>query len=185
MKTLSFFFIPLNIRNLWGPLVLLSLNSIAAPMPGGAPFIHDSLLSIFRSEYKFSVSANGTAWKLHKTPLNSAALALFKPPGAPSASLSLRFEELSSQKTPKQYLNQWLQEYPRLGFKVLHKSKLTLKGNSAFIIDLYSPFSKNQLRQIVFFKNNKSVTFTCRHNRKQFPNTIKECHKIVRNFRWL
>ncbi|RME17522.1 MAG: hypothetical protein D6797_02360 [Bdellovibrio sp.] len=68
--------------------------------------------------------------------------------------------------------------------KILGTQKVTVNHQNAFLLDLLSHDRKRQIRQILFKKKKKVVLLTCRDRREFFLETVKDCNKIIRSFKW-
>ena len=85
----------------------------------------------------------------------------------------------------KQFVKQWIKDYPRLGFEILSSKPLKVNGSAAFLIDTIHREGSKQLRQVVFLKEKKAVILTCRDHKDSFEKSVKGCNEIIRTFKWL
>ena len=165
---------------------LLSLTSAhAAPIPlTSSSLLTSQKAGIYRSPLGFSVNAGRSGWSVVAEPVpNDYVVATYKSPNSANA-LTVRVDELEKPLTLEAYSKKWLKDYPRFGFSVLDSKKVKVGNDVAYMLDFVSRENKKQLRQLLFVKNQKAVTLTCRGDQTSFAQTVKSCNEIFRSFKW-
>ena len=51
-------------------------------------------------------------------------------------------------------------------------------------IDLFHKKSDQQVRQVLFMRGKRVVTFTCKDTKKSFAATLNGCNEIAKSFQW-
>ncbi len=169
---------------------LAALNStvaLAAPIPLTST---SALISrnegLYRSPLGFSIHASETGWKQLPPPnKNEYIVTMYenRSTSTPSA-LTVRVDELKRPTPLEEYSKKWLRDYPRFGFDVITAKKVRVGDNVGYMLDLLSRENKKQLRQLLFVKDKRAVTLTCRGDRDKFKTTVRDCNEIIRTFRW-
>jgi len=170
--------------------VLISDQSIAAPIPATSS---SSLISadtgLYFSSHGFSIHAGPTGWIQTAPPKHITALeTLYRAPKMDhgvQASLTVRVDDTKDMPTLKGYVRRWLKDYRRLGFDVLASKPVLINGQEAYLVDVINQESQKQLRQVVLVRQEVAVIMTCRDHKENFSATLKTCHSIMRNFRWI
>ncbi len=174
------------------PLILalfLTLSAWSAPHPGtSSSFLIGQDNGRFISQHGFLLNAAGTHWQHQHTPKNIKNIETMylsqNSIGGMKASLTVRVDDLSRTTSLGAYMQKWARDYHRFGFDILNSQKVKVGSYKAHMIDLIHKPSSKQLRQVVFFRNQKAVVFTCRDNRQTFLKSLKSCNEIIRSFRW-
>lgn len=161
----------------------------AAPIPGTtSSALVAPKLGIYKSKFGFEILAQNTAWIQTQPPKKSRFIeTVFRSPvmgNNTRATLTVRVDNMKKQTNIKKYVKRWIKEYPKYGYDVLG-SKAFKKGNKkGYVIDLMNTRKKRQLRQVIYLNKKTAVLMTCRDHSNTFNNSLKECNKIVQNFRW-
>jgi hypothetical protein len=90
--------------------------------------------------------------------------------------------ETGSAKDVKSYVNKWLGDYKKLGYKVLGSKPFKQDGELGYVVDIKNEKTDKQVRQVVFFRPKKAVVLTCIDKTKRFSNTLAECNQITKSF---
>lgn len=140
-------------------------------------------------KYNFKISAKNTDWFLNPiVKTNSNIISEYRSEkifyGVQPA-ITLRVDEMNKNTTLKNYMKTWMKDYPKLGFQILKSKAFKLNGEMAFLLDLYNPDNKRQLRQVITLKDKKIAIMTCRSHYKAFKSIINDCNKITQNFKWI
>lgn len=171
-------------------IFILSLFIVAAQ---GAPIPLTStsaLISrndgLYRSPLGFSIHSSDTGWKQLPPPnKNEYIVTMYESLGeATPSALTVRVDELKKSTPLDEYSKKWLRDYPRFGFDVITAKKVRVGDNVGYMLDLLSRENKKQLRQLLFVKDKRAVTLTCRGERAKFKTTVRDCNDIIRTFRW-
>ena len=93
-------------------------------------------------------------------------------------------ETLRTEMTLENYTKKWIRDYSNYGFDVLGSQTFALNGSKALVVDLFHKKSEQQMRQVLFLKNKKVVTLTCRDQQKTFEQTLIGCNQISKSFEW-
>lgn len=170
-------------------LILISAPVLGAPIPAtSSSSLIGSDLGKFISEYGFSIHAGGTPWIHTLPPKDIASLStVYRSPKISHGvqpSLTVRVDRLNQTTPLNKYVNQWMKDYPRLGFEVLAAKPLKVAGQNAYLVDVISREAAKQLRQVVFVKDRVAVVLTCRDHRETFDDTVRICNDIIKNFKW-
>lgn len=167
--------------------LIFLLHLLSAPAPAAikkklaphAPPIH--------LELGIELSLNGTSWEHVPLPHPQSGLhAVFKSPSrdytkTQAATLTVRTEKLGESKNLKEFVRQWLKEYPKFGYDVLGSRGFTLSQQEAVVVDLVGTHSKKQARQILLLKGDDVVLFTCLDNKDHFEVSLKDCNTIIKS----
>jgi hypothetical protein len=178
-------------------------------MPGMASSkLIESEIGLYRSALGFQINSGGSGWIQMETPADKKTIettyhapktepalaeALAAAPKAKrlkvpmtgeGASLTVRVDNLDKNLSLEQYLHRWLKEYPRYGFDILNSKSFTQNSITGQIVDLVNQGTKNQLRQVIFVRNNHAVILTCRDALATFRESINGCNQIIRTFKW-
>lgn len=168
-------------------ILLFSNMSFAAPLPAtSSSALISSKPGLYLSNHGFQIHADNTLWKMRANK-KSNILVEYRPQRKKyliQPALTVRIDNVTQATTLKSYMSIALKEYKRFGFQTLKKKPIKLNSQLAYLVDLYSPASKRQLRQYVFYKDKKSIILTCRSGKKNFANIVKDCNQIARNFTW-
>lgn len=170
--------------------ILITLSAAySAPHPStSSSFLIGQEKGRFFSQHGFLVNSAETQW-IHKSPPKGIANVetIYSAPNRQNgvqASLTVRVDSLKKNRPLKTYLKKWNRDYHRFGFEILQSRKVKVGKNTAEMLDLIHAKSQKQLRQVIFVKNHKAVTFTCRDHQKSFRKHLKDCNQIIRSFRW-
>ena len=168
-------------------VILLAQTSFAAPIPGGSNKARPSL-GVYRSPQGFAMQTAGSDWIQSAPPKNTRYIAtMFRSPKMKNnmrATLTVRVDQLSRQMELSQYVKRWTKEYPKFGFDVKGSKKFAMNGNDGYVIDLINPAKKRQLRQVIFMNDRKAVLLTCRDHVATFKDSLAECNKMIKSFKW-
>jgi hypothetical protein len=165
----------------------------AAPMPAtGTSALTNPKLGIYTSPLGFRMSAADTNWLLSEPPPKTKYIVtMYKAPEKfqnTQPSLTVRVDTLKEKQSLKDYVSQWIKDYPKFGFDVLNAKgePLAFKVGDqvGYLVDLSAKEAPKQLRQVVFMKDNNAVILTCRDHKDNFKNTLKACNSIIRTFAW-
>jgi len=162
------------------------LSSAPLPLTSSSLFISNQP-GLFRSSLGFSLHTGTTKWVQVPTPPNTPYIeAVYRAPGDENvqAALTVRVDPLLKNESLDDYSKRWLKDYPRFGFDILAAKKVRVEREVAFLLDLVNRENSKQLRQLVFIKNKRAVTLTCRDDSSGFATTLKSCNEIIRSFRW-
>ena len=96
----------------------------------------------------------------------------------------IRAEQLKAELTLENYTKRWIKDYLSYGFEVLGTQTFFQNNDKALVVDLLHRNSQQQLRQVLFLKNKRVVTLTCRDQQKTFQMTLNGCNQISRTFQW-
>lgn len=170
-------------------LVLLASTSHAAPSPGAATStITSPAAGLFLSPHGFRIAAGESNWHLTQPPADTRYIVTMfqspQRPGETQGSLTVRVDNLKRPLALKEYVNQWMKDYPRFGFEVLGSKPFQMGTAEGYVVDLRTRNSNKQLRQVVFVRNKKAVILTCRDELTQFTETLKACNSIIKTFAW-
>lgn len=167
--------------------VLLAQTAFAAPIPGGSNKSKPTL-GVYRSPQGFAMQTAGTDWIQAAPPKNTRYIAtMFRSPVMKNnmrATLTVRVDQLNRPTELAQYVKRWTKEYPKFGFDVKGSKKFRMAQNDGYVIDLVNPAKKRQLRQVIFMQNKKAVLLTCRDHISTFKDSLAECNKMIKSFKW-
>jgi hypothetical protein len=169
--------------------LLFSSVAFAAPVPGTtSSLLNSEKPNIFRSSKGFSINAANTKWTLSEPPADLPSIVtVFKSPESHAGLqpvLTVRVDELTHKMILKNYVKQWMRDYPLLGFNVLKAGPLKVGVLNGFLVDVQEAKGEKKLRQIVFLKDQTAVILTCRDRRDTFQKTVKSCNEIFKSFDW-
>lgn len=168
---------------------LMDWPALAAPIPvTSSSFVISNQIGKFISERGFSIHAEKTDW-IHSAspPDNPNIAALYRSKTTHKgvqAGLTIRVDDLQIKQSLKNYVKQWLKDYPRFGFDILNSKPIRINSQRAFLLDMINRQTSRQLRQVVFLKNKTAVILTCRDHRESFKSALSTCNEIISNFRW-
>ncbi len=172
-------------------LGVLFSNLLIAPMIYGAPYpaTGSSLLvapekGLFWSRYGFQLKTGQTGWLLGSPSQDDDSFVRYVRPNSSTGSLAIRMETLRTEMTLENYTKKWIRDYSNYGFDVLGSQTFALNGSKALVVDLFHKKSEQQMRQVLFLKNKKVVTLTCRDQQKTFEQTLIGCNQISKSFEW-
>ncbi len=169
-------------------LLFLIPNFIwAVPKPETGEKIKPKL-GVYRSDFGFEIRANDTSWVQTKPPKKSRFIeTVYRSPimrNNVHASLTIRVDNMKNKTDLKNYVKRWVREYPKYGYDVLGSQPFKNGSQWGYVIDLINPVKNRQIRQVIHLSKNVAVIITCRDHSATFNNSLKECNKITRNFRW-
>jgi hypothetical protein len=167
--------------------VFLAQNVFAAPIPASGNKAHPKL-GVYQSPQGFAMQTAGSDWIQSAPPKNTRYIAtMFRSPKIKNnmrATLTVRVDQLSKPVALNQYVKRWTKEYPKFGFDVKGSKKFSMNGNEGYVVDLVSPAKKRQLRQVIFMNGKKAVLLTCRDHISTFRESLAECNKMIKSFKW-
>ncbi len=167
--------------------VVISSTAFAAPIPGGTSKTKPSL-GVYKSPQGFAIQTAGTDWIQASPPKNTRYIAtMFRSPVMKNnmrATLTVRVDELNKPIELSQYVKRWTKEYPKFGFDVKGSKKFKMASNEGYVVDLVNPSKKRQLRQVIFMQDQKAVLLTCRDHISTFKDSLAECNKMIKSFKW-
>ena len=143
-----------------------------------------------RSDEGFLFSKLDTSWFNSPTPEDKRNIhLLFRSPVVTNGFqpiMTVRIDKnLGKAKNIKEYIEQWMGDYAKLGYRVLGSRPFRHKKERSYVIDIKNMETKKQVRQVVFFKRKqKAVILTCIDTISSFTSSLKECNKIIRSFAW-
>lgn len=166
-------------------LIISSAQAAPIPLTSTSALISRNE-GLYRSPLGFSIHSSETGWKQLPPPnKNEYIVTMYESRGTTSPSaLTVRVDELKKPTPLDEYSKKWLRDYPRFGFDVITAKKVRVGDNVGYMLDLLSRENKKQLRQLLFVKDKRAVTLTCRGDRDKFKSTIRDCNEIIRTFRW-
>ena len=177
-------------------LILISKFTSAAPdtsTRSNAPNLKNKKSETFptlRSDEGFLFSKLDTSWFNSPTPKDKKNMhLLFRSPVVTNGFqpiMTVRVDRnIGKARNIKGYVQQWMGDYAKLGYRVLGSRPFQHKKETSYVIDVRNTKSKKQVRQVVFFKRRqKAVILTCIDNVTSFTSSLKECNKIIRSFAW-
>ena len=151
--------------------------------------------SVWRqSKWGFAIEEKGLLWKRQISKpslffpvlLQKGVLALYQSPDG-TGQLSLHLHPLSFGAVElKEYLKNWIRDYPLYGFKIKGKRFFRLQKRSAFVLDFFHPPTKKKLRQVtVLVKGSRALVFTCQSPENLFEKQLTHCNQILNSIYWL
>jgi len=168
-------------------VVFLAQTVFAAPIPGGSNKVKPKL-GVYQSPQGFAMQTAGSDWIQSGPPKNTRYIAtMFRSPTVKNnmrATLTVRVDQLAKNTELSQYVKRWTKEYPKFGFDVKGSKKFAMNGNEGYVIDLVNPAKKRQLRQVIYMKDKKAVLLTCRDHISTFKDSLAECNKMIKTFKW-
>ena len=160
---------------------------MAAPIPGRGNKVSPKL-GIYKSPKGFQINLGGSEWIQQAPPKKTRNIAtMFRSPHMKNnmrGTLTVRVDRLKKKMKLKSYVKRWTKQYPKFGFDVRGSRKFAINGQKGYVIDLVNQKKQRQLRQVVFMRGSKAVLLTCRDHVKSFKGTLKECNRMIKNFRW-
>lgn len=170
-------------------LLFVHLSAGAAPHPAtSTSFLIGKDSGRFISQHGFLLNSAATEWVHAPAPKDIASVeTVYKAPDSETgvqAALTVRVDDLKEDLGLKNYIQQWLKDYHRLGFDILASQPVKVGNYKAYMLDLLHGESKKQLRQVIFVRRKKAVVLTCRDHKESFLTTLKSCNEIIRSFRW-
>lgn len=169
-------------------ILLLAQNStFAAPIPGAGNKVKPQL-GVYKSPQGFEIQTASTNWIQTAPPKNTRYIAtMFRSPVVKNnmrATLTVRVDQLDKPMEISQYVKRWTKEYPKFGFDLKGSKKFAMNGQNGYVVDLVNTAKKRQLRQVIFMKEKKAVLLTCRDHVDSFKNSLNECNKMIKSFKW-
>lgn len=163
-------------------ILFFKLQAQAAPYPGmGSAQFADSRKGLFSLHQNFTISTTGTLWNFAST--QESGYRFQAPQG--QASLSIKKDSLNPQVNMKTYTKKWMRDYAGYGFEILAAKNMRLNNNEALVIDLISHSKEQQVRQVISRNKNEIAIMTCVDNKASFQESVKNCNKIIQNFKWI
>ena len=145
-------------------------------------------LGIYKSKFGFEILAQNSNWIQTNPPKKSRFIeTVYRSPVMRNdvrATLTVRVDNMKDQTSIKKYVKRWIKEYPKYGYDVLGSKAFKSGKKRGYVIDLVNARKKRQLRQVIYLNKKTAVLMTCRDHSTSFSSSLKECNKIVRNFRW-
>ena len=172
-------------------ILIPKLVSAAPDIPKLSDNPKSQTFQTLRSEEGFLFSQLDTSWFNSPTPEDKKNIhLLFRSPVVTNGFqpiMTVRVDKsVGNAKNIKEYVEQWMGDYAKLGYRVLGSRPFRHKDERrSYVIDVRNTESEKQVRQVVFFKRReKAVILTCIDNVNSFQNSLKECNKIIRSFAW-
>jgi hypothetical protein len=163
---------------------ILSSTGWSAPVPGaGSSALVDPEKGLFWKRQGFSINTARTGWLL-EGPSGEDLAVRYSPADSSTGSLMVRTEQLKADLKLENYTKRWIKDYLSYGFEVLGTQTFYQNNDRALVIDLLHRTSQQQLRQVLFLKNKRAVTLTCRDRQKSFQTTLIGCNQISKTFQW-
>ncbi len=162
----------------------------AAPMPGtSSSAVIAEKPGLFYSPKGFHLDSSKTVWEQRQPPTDIPSLVtIYTSPhevaNGQQAALTVRVDDLSRTFTLKSYVKKWMQDYSRFGFDVLSAKPIRVNSQAAFLLDIVSPETAKQMRQVLFIRQKTAVVLTCRDDKDTFAKTVSICNDIIRTFTW-
>lgn len=153
--------------------------------------LESNAFKTLRSNEGFLFSKLDTSWFTAPTPEDKKDIhLLFRSPNTNKGFqpiMTVRVDKnVGNTRNIKNYVEQWMGDYARLGYQVLGSRSFRHKKEVSYVIDVRNQKSKKQIRQAVFFRRKqKAVILTCIDNTSTFRTSLKECNKIIRSFAWM
>ena len=172
-------------------ILLLAQVIFAAPEPPSTK--KSETFKTLRSEEGFLFSQFDTSWFNSPKPEDKKSIHfLFRSPVVTNGFqpiMTVRVDKnIGETKNIQEYVQQWMDDYSKLGYQVLGSQPFQHKNEVSYVIDVRSSEnteSQRQIRQVVFFRRKqKAVILTCIDNVGTFKNSLIECNKIIRSFAW-
>ncbi len=164
----------------------VALMSWSAPFPvSGTSLITDPEEGRFLEPHGFRLKTSKLRWTV--VPEEKASIFQtfrFASLDNQTAQLTVRKDELGTQKNLEIYAKKWMREYPQYGFEILTTKNMQLGGGDALLIDLVHRAKNQQIRQLVLHKNKKVVILTCLDEISKFRMTVSECNQMMTSFSW-
>lgn len=168
-------------------ILFLAQTVFAAPIPsvGGK---YKPQLGVYKSPQGFEIQTASTDWIQTAPPKNTRYIStMYRSPNMKNnmrATLTVRVDKLGNTMSINDYVKRWTKEYPRFGYDVRGSKKFSMNGNDGYVIDLLNNSKKRQLRQVIFMKDKKAVLLTCRDHVATFKDSLQECNKMIKSFKW-
>ena len=162
---------------------------MAAPIPGTtSSSMVAPKLGIYNSKFGFKILAQNSNWIQTKPPKKSRFIeTVYRSPlmrNNVRATLTVRVDNMKDQTSIRKYVRRWIKEYPKYGYDVLGSKAFKRGKRKGYVIDLVNTRKQRQLRQVIYLNKKTAVLMTCRDHTDSFSASLKECNKIVQNFRW-
>ena len=136
--------------------------------------------SFFGDSYTFKLG--DSKWEQITPPKDHSSLkAVYKSPSG-DTSLTLRESSVKKGISLRKHVKSWIKDYRKYGLLLIDSKPLKVNGQKGFLINSEHKESKKSFRQMVFLKNNMSVTMTCKS--ETGSEEIVECAKLIKNFAW-
>lgn len=165
----------------------------AAPFPAATSVFSRPQTGLFWRSKGFSLPTAGTAWQL-QTPdtensVEKEAQAIlssgtFIQKRFPKARFSVNVEHVKGVSTVEAYSKKWVKEYYQYGFDVLRSKPFKQNDEIGLVYDLRARQKSVQVRQVIFLKNKTAVTLTCTDDTRSFSQSVADCDRLIKNFRW-
>ena len=174
-------------------ILLILIPGVALTAPDLSPKSSDPVSKTFptlRSDEGFLFSKLDTSWFNSPTPEDKQNIhLLFRSPVVTNGFqpiMTVRVDNnVGETKNIKRYVEQWMGDYAKLGYRVLGSRPFQHKNEVSYVIDVRNTESEKQVRQVIFFKRRqKAVILTCIDNVSSFKNSLRECNNIIRSFAW-
>jgi len=135
----------------------------------------------FGDGYTFSLK--NSKWSQSLPPrIHPALKAIYKSPTGKS-SLTIRETDLTKKTNLKKHVESWIKDYRKYGLNLLKAKPIKINDEKGFLIDSKHILTKKVFRQMVFLKDKKSVTLTCKTDEKS--NELISCAELIKNFSWI
>ncbi len=175
---------------LFTSFILISAVASAAPDAPKPSDPESKTFQTLRSDEGFLFSQLDTSWFNSPTPEDKKNIhLLFRSPVVTNGFqpiMTVRVDKnVGTAKNIKEYVEQWMGDYAKLGYRVLGSRPFQHKKEVSYVIDVKNTKTEKQVRQVVFFKRReKAVILTCIDNVSSFQNSLRECNNIIRSFAW-
>ena len=177
--------ITIKLFGIFNLVLLLSISAHSIPNPKSQD---KPKLGFYKSAFGFEIKNDGTDWIQTDPPKKSRFVeTVYRSPiirNNVQASFTIRVDNMKNRIDLKNYVKKWAKEYPKYGYDVLGSQPFRDGKDWGYVIDLINPSKNRQLRQIIRMNGNVAVLMTCRDHSATFNNSLKECNKIAKNFKW-
>ncbi len=177
-------------RYLFTSLMLISAVASAAPDAPKPSDPESKAFQTLRSDEGFLFSQLDTSWFNSPAPEDKKNIhLLFRSPVVTNGFqpiMTVRVDKnVGKAKNIKEYVEQWMGDYAKLGYRILGSRPFQHKNERSYVIDVKNTETEKQVRQVVFFKRReKAVILTCIDNVNSFQSSLRECNNIIRSFAW-
>lgn len=170
----------------FGALLLFCLNqAVAAPHPATATSpLTDPSKNAFFKFLPFELSPlPKTLVPAAKSREMSGEGMSFASTQSPTASFSIKLDNIAATTTLEGYARRWMKEYPSYGFQVLGTKSLTFKGEKTMVIDMLQKDKQQQIRQLIVRNDRRVAIVTCFETQARFAKILGECNALVENLK--
>ena len=143
-------------------------------------------LKFYKSDFGFEIQANNTNW-IQTKPKSRFIETVYRSPiinNNVHASLTIRVDNMENKIDLKNYTKRWFKKYKKYGYDVLNSQPFKNGSQWGYVIDLINSSKSRQIRQVIHLRGKVAVILTCGDHKVTFNNSLKECNKFIKNFRW-